>query len=194
MRHVFVETNWVVEAFRPFPEPNATALIDRAAAGEIALHVPAVSVREAEPVIKYKFTGRVPPELRAFRRLVAVDVPDEAAAVTRFFDRFLAATRKSVASLPARLDALSGLPGVDVFPLSDAALSRVLRLREVQDLKPFDEAILAAVLCRALELPRGAIFCELDADLQPIGKPALAALYDAAGISVRNDFRIPPGA
>ncbi|MGH9430203.1 MAG: hypothetical protein ACRD3T_01535 [Terriglobia bacterium] len=66
------------------------------------------------------------------------------------------------------------------------------------DLKPFDQAILAAVLVRAESL-RGLgdadeiSFCELDGDLQPWdkngrSKQPLTALYDSARIWVYGDF------
>lgn len=71
------------------------------------------------------------------------------------------------------------------------------------DLKPFDQAILAAVLIGAEKLrEQGAteiVFCELDSDLQPWNrdgsiKQAFKALYDAAGIWVYGDFAMsaPP--
>ncbi len=64
-------------------------------------------------------------------------------------------------------------------------------------LKPFDQAILAAVLGRARELAEAGesdfCFCELDADLQPWDKndreqQPLAGLYDAESVWVYGDF------
>jgi hypothetical protein len=71
------------------------------------------------------------------------------------------------------------------------------------DLKPFDQAILAAVLVHAEALRDSGAdevsFCELDGDLQPWDKSArvkqpLAALYDSAGVWVYGDFAMenPP--
>jgi len=71
------------------------------------------------------------------------------------------------------------------------------------DLKPFDQAILAAVLVRAEELgDQGAddvAFCELDGDLQPWdkngrSKQPLTDLYDSAQLWVYGDFAMenPP--
>jgi len=64
-------------------------------------------------------------------------------------------------------------------------------------LKPFDQAILAAVLVRAEELRTAnnldLCFCETDADLQPWDKRGeakrpLTNLYDAAQVRVYGDF------
>lgn len=66
-------------------------------------------------------------------------------------------------------------------------------------LKPFDQAILAAVLGRARELAEGGeddfCFCELDADLQPWdksdnAKQPLTGLYDAESVWVYGDFNM----
>jgi len=95
-------------------------------------------------------------------------------------------------------------PGIEVFPLNDKMLVRAVELStENLDLKPFDQAILAAVLVRAEALRDSGVddvsFCELDGDLQPWDKDGrikqpLAALYDSAGIWVYDDFAMdnPP--
>jgi hypothetical protein len=80
-------------------------------------------------------------------------------------------------------------------------LDRAIALRrEVATLKPFDEAILAAILIEAGDA-RAAdatdlFFCDLDGDLVPIdrkGNPRkeFVALYAAADIVVRQDFQVP---
>jgi hypothetical protein len=71
------------------------------------------------------------------------------------------------------------------------------------DLRPFDQAILAAVLVRAEALRDSGAdevsFCELDGDLQPWDrngrvKQPLATLYDSARVWVYGDFAMenPP--
>jgi hypothetical protein len=66
-------------------------------------------------------------------------------------------------------------------------------------LKPFDQAILAAILVRAKELwdegERDLVFAELDGDLQPWdrdGNPKLRLieLYNAAHVWVYGDFEL----
>jgi hypothetical protein len=83
-------------------------------------------------------------------------------------------------------------------------LARALELATQNlDLKPFDQAILAAVLVRAEELrdqgEQDISFCELDGDLQPWNKDGhskqpLTDLYDAAHVWVYGNFAMetPP--
>lgn len=53
-RHVFAETNWVVDIAAPMlsRNPGATKLLARAAAGELTIHVPSISLAEARKVIR----------------------------------------------------------------------------------------------------------------------------------------------
>ena len=78
-------------------------------------------------------------------------------------------------------------------------LERALSLGlERLDLKPFDNAALAAILVRGAEIKKTDAtaelsFCESDSDLQPWDsngniKPALAKLYEDAHIWVYEDF------
>ena len=100
--------------------------------------------------------------------------------------------------LDARLGTLLNRPDVEVFPLDDAMLARAVTLSTLNlDLKPFDQAILAAILVRA-ETFKGSeendvCFCELDANLQPgdkhgAAKQPLTGLYESAGLWVYGDF------
>jgi hypothetical protein len=89
---------------------------------------------------------------------------------------------------------------LEVFPLNGRMLERAVELSVAGlSLKPFDQAILAAVLGRAGELREAGetdlCFCEMDADLQPwdrngAAKQALTDLYDAAGVWVYGDFEL----
>ena len=88
-----------------------------------------------------------------------------------------------------RLDA-----GLEVFALNDRMLERSVDLIVLGlSLKPFDQAILAAVLVRAEELraqgEEDLCFCETDSDLQPWdrdrnAKEPLKSLFDRAGVWV----------
>lgn len=69
---------------------------------------------------------------------------------------------------------------------------------EISELKPFDEAILAAVIEKSRELRRDEpkFFCELDGDLaihDRKGNPrkAFVDLYAEAGIVFLSDFQVP---
>jgi len=206
MKHVFVETNWVFDLCAPAHRatPEAKGLADRAARGEILLHLPSAALREGGNVIRQKCQPSASKELREFRRWAVAESKvnaTTAAEADTFLQAYIANVKSGMDALDARLDALRSQTGIDVFALDDRMLDRALRLRtEVATLKPFDEAILAAVLVKAGELRAAGAsdlwFCDLDGDLVPVdrkGNPRreLVALYAAAGVTVRQDFRIP---
>src|SRR5205809_7826683 len=62
MRHVFVETNWVVAFAAPAHHrllvPAAAKLLDRAAEKEIVLHLPSICISEARRPIHERFQVR----------------------------------------------------------------------------------------------------------------------------------------
>ena len=103
-----------------------------------------------------------------------------------------------------RVDNLRELPGIDVFPLTDAVFDRVFEVRKVPNLKPFDETILAAILVRSEELRTAGeaddtCFGEFDGDLRPWDsegrrREPLCTTYDEARIWVYGDFslQVPP--
>lgn len=211
MKHVLVETNWVFACCAPrhLRSTDALQLLARAQAGEVVLHLPAICLREAADAIRRKCQPRVPDELGSFLRAARADAqlaPEEAEATFRVLDRYRQAVGRDLRELDDALDLLRGTPGVDAFALSDAMLERAIDLRSegVGGLKPFDEAILAAVLVRAgaLHDSEGGdlVFCTLDRDLQPWDEhPAtrqlrrrepLAGTYDTAHLRVRGDFLV----
>jgi predicted nucleic acid-binding protein len=70
-RHVFVETNWVVDYAAPGHRrlPAARELLRRAQGGEIKLHIPAICLTEARGTIRRKFQPRA--ETQAIGRFLA---------------------------------------------------------------------------------------------------------------------------
>ncbi len=115
-------------------------------------------------------------------------------------DQYEAAVLSELDELEARLQSLTQDPGIEVFALTEAMLARAVELASLNlDLKPFDQAILAAVLVRGEQLrDEGAdeiAFCELDSDLQPWdrngeAKQPLTGLYDSAHVWVYGDFAL----
>jgi predicted nucleic acid-binding protein len=210
VKHVFVETNWVVAYAAPehLQLPAARTLAQRAAAGEIRLYIPSACLTEARYPIRTKFHPRMPAD--SLRKYLAwattegtVDAED-CGTVRRVLDQYEAAVLTELDNLDERLRLLPNHRGVEVFPLSDEMLVRAVELStQNMDLKPFDQAILAAVLVRAEALrDQGAddvSFCELDGDLQPWdkngdSKQPLTGLYDVARVWVYGDFAMenPP--
>jgi hypothetical protein len=182
--------------------------VDRAVAGDLTLHIPAICLREGAESVRRKCQPRHDlRELREFRGFAArkgMLKPDAAEIAIRFLDAFDRHVTEDIQRIDARLDALLEKPNVKAFALSEAMLARVLDLRrsviEVNQMKPFDEAILAAVLVQAeAERCNGAsdlTFCTLDADLLPWTKrreprPELDALYKQAGLTVLASFEVP---
>ncbi len=204
MKHVFVETNWVVEYAAPAHRRTAEAssLIERAAAGELRLYIPSISLSEARNPIRTKFHPRSAADtIRKYLGWATDDgsaKADEAVTVRRVLDRYEAAVTAELENLDERLRLMQSLPGVEVFALHEGMLARSVELSTQNlDLKPFDQAILAAVLVRSEELrdqgENDVSFCELDGDLQPWDKKGqvkqpLKALYDAAHVWVYGDF------
>ncbi len=124
--------------------------------------------------------------------------PDQERTTREVLVRFEQRVQVELRDLAETLEALRHEPGLEVFPLNENMLERAVSLSTLDlSLKPFDQAILAAVLVRAEELQRAGevdlCFCETDGDLQPWGKhndpkQPLTDLYDAAGVRVYGDF------
>ncbi|MFV8753490.1 hypothetical protein ACNOYE_23305 [Nannocystaceae bacterium ST9] len=201
---MFVESNWVVDVCAPAfrRSPSALALLDRAARGEISMHVPSIALREAKSVILRKYQPKEQAILQQFRKWAVehgqID-SRESAAANDFLTRFSNTVAMELAHLDDRIAEVANSRGMNVFALDEAMLNRSISLRtEVPDpgLKPFDETILAAVLVRATELAPEhlRLFCTADLDLSPIvrnnTRKHLAAVYDQAKIEVRTNFDI----
>jgi predicted nucleic acid-binding protein len=205
MKHVFVETNWVVDYCAPAHRKGfaAAQLLDSARSGTLQLHLPSPCLAEAAGVIRKKFQPREPDAVREYLRWAKlnghVDGGDESAA-RRVLDRFEKLVNDGLDTLDDRLSALRSEAGLEVSPLDEAMLERSVALAiEKLELKPFDNSILAAVLVRAEGLRQEGFldlaFCELDWDLRPWdknrrAKPALKRLYDHVHVWVYADFTL----
>ena len=208
MRHVFVETNWVVDWAAPahHRNPAAVALLERAQRGELQLHMPAICLTEARPPISLRFQPKEAKPLRQFLKWAAKYMPelsDDIAAGRRVLDAFENTIKSGLREVGDRLDSLRETRGLEIFALDDAMLERAVELTALDmQLKPFDQAILAAILVRGDRLTADdaseLAFCVLDGDLQPWTKDSkakqpLTGLYDHARIWVYGDFdlRVP---
>ena len=201
---VLVETNWVVDMVAPahLKNPQAVQLLSRADAGEFEIHVPAICFTEARETIPRRFAPRSRSEdFRKFVRWARGEGRvslDDAQAAFRLFDQFDSLVGQELAQSSANLEKLSEHPRLKVFPLSEQMLQYQIEIGSLGlSIKPYDLAILAAVLTKALELrEQGAgwiVFCELDSDLQPwdktgARKPTLSGLYEKASLPVYGDF------
>lgn len=213
VKHVFVETNWVVDFVAPAisRNPGASELLERSRGGELVLHVPAIALSEARKVVRERSVRADLGNIRAFvRETRERGGVDEMAANAIFlilsqFEQHVANERVAA---PQRIAALLQEPALDVFDLDQEMLDRSTHLAAGTglQLESFDNAILAAVLVRGAAL-HGAgnevFFCTHDSHLQPWdrnGRPKaeLGELLDAAGVWVYGDFLLkaplrPPG-
>jgi hypothetical protein len=204
MKHVFVETNWVVAYCAP-PHarlPAAVELAQRAEEGEVRLYLPSICLTEAIRPIRTRYKPREAAD--SVRQYLASahetgKLNDDYATVRRILDQYQTSVTAYLERLEDQLMKLRVQPGMDVFALNDRMLSRAVELASTKnlDLKPFDQAILAAVLVRAKSLreegAKDISFCELDSDLQYWEKRGgtkepLTGLYESAGVSVYGDF------
>jgi hypothetical protein len=206
-RHVFVETNWVVDCFAPahFAIPSARALLSSAQRGTLSLHVPGICLTEGRTVIRRKFQPRNQADpLRNYVRWAKVknEIKPEAEQIVRHaLDQYERVILAELQALDEAFDRLKNEEGVEVFPLTESMLELALSpAAERLGLHPFDHAILPAVLIRASEIKQHnadaeLFFCELDGNLQPWDKYGriksdLAQLYDNAHIWVYGDFEM----
>lgn len=201
---VLVETNWVVDVIAPahLQSPQAIQLLQRAQAGEFKLFVPAICLAEARETVPRRFAPRSRSEdLRKFVRWARDEgrlTVNDARAAFRVFEQFDGLVANELSKDSERLDDLAKHPNLKVFPLSELMLERQLSIGAMElFLKPYDLAVLAAVLVKAEELQQSGHswvgFCELDSDLQPWDKsgdrkPILSDLYNNSRIWVYGDF------
>lgn len=210
-KHVFVETNWVVDVVAPLisRNPGAIELLERSRRGDLVLHVPVIALSEARKVIREKIPRNELGSLANIRAFVRDqrkrgDIDESAAnAVFETLSHFQQHIEKEKAAAPERIAALLEESGLDVFPLDEEMLDRstLLAAETGLSLESFDNAILAAILVRAAVLRGPAhelYFCELDHHLQPWNKHGdrreLRDLFDKVGVWVYGDFlmRAPP--
>lgn len=124
---------------------------------------------------------------------------EDADAARRVFALFDGLVANELTKVSERLNDLANHPSLNVFPLSEPMLERQISIGAMDDLslKPYDLAVLAAVIVKSEELQAEGHpwvgFCELDSDLQPWDKSGarkrvLSDLYDDFRIFVYANF------
>ena len=206
VRHVFVETNWLVAVAAPAcnPRPDALELRDSAADGRIRIYLPACCISEAKKTIRQKYQPKEADRLRSFVQWASEKTylnHETAESAMMMLSRFEGLVRSGLDKLNDTLLDITKAAGVEVLPLDDAALGMSLELhfKEV-DLSEFDRAVLATVLTKGPSLrdvgESDVSFCGTDSDLWPwekkTGRPRgeLKQLYDDAGVWVYSDFTL----
>ena len=202
MRHVFVETNWLVGYGAPAHQKvyAAVDLLKRANSGEVQLYLPSICIAECRRPIREKFQVRLEADrVRKFlfwakeQKIVGAGVDE---VVRQTLDQMEGLVKRDLGRLNDLLESLQTEPGIEVFHMSEEMLDRSTELSHL-GLQPFDQAILASILVKAESLKKtgieGFAFCEADSDLQPwdrLGdsKESLTSFYDQAAIWVYGDF------
>jgi hypothetical protein len=206
VRHVFVETNWLVTLAVPArdPPPAAVRLLDSAAGGSIRIYIPACCISEAKKTIRLKFQPKEADRLRSFVQWAFEQkhLDHETAESARtMLSSFEGHVRSGLAKLNDKLLEITKTAGVEVLQLDGPMLEMSLELYfEEIKLSEFDRAVQATVLTRGRSLrdsgEADVSFCELDSDLWPWEKRTGRAraefkkLYDDAGVWVYSDFTL----
>lgn len=196
MKHVFVETNFLVDLLRPFPSPDAERLFARNGV-DLALYIPWCSPAEAWRTLSDRIIredlGFTDSMMKfALKRWLAERTLFDKTQIDKLRDLAVADRREALTTLDARIaSAVSKMTRIDPSP---DVVARTLKVFAVKSLKPWDEMVLGAVLWKAGELHRAGerdlFFCELDGDLAS-RHPPLVAEYAACGLTVRQDFLVP---
>lgn len=202
MRHVFVETNWLVSYAAPAHQKvyAATDLLKKANEGEVQLYLPSVCIAECRRPIREKFQVRQEADrVRRFllwaRQSNIIDAAIDD-VVRRTLDQMEGLVKRDLEQLNQLLKSLHDKRGLEIFNMSEEMLERSADLTHL-GLQPFDQAILASILVKAEALKKNGLerfaFCEADSDLQPwdkVGDPKepLVSLYDKASIWVYGDL------
>jgi predicted nucleic acid-binding protein len=129
MRHVFVETNWVVDFAAPEHRqaPGARSLFDKARRRELMLHLPNLCLGEARRVLLTKFQPRG--EADAIRHYVrwAAGVgglsDGDRSVVIRVVEEFESKVRGELENLDSTFNSLRAESGIEIFPMNDRQLA-----------------------------------------------------------------------
>lgn len=204
MKHVFVETNWLVGCLAPAHHKvyAALELLEKARSGEVKLHLPAICVAECQRPIRDKFQVRLEADrVRKFLLWAKSDGAIGSAqeeAVRRTLDQMEGLVKRDLNRLGKALKDVCAQTGVEVFHIEEDMWVRTTELSHLGlQLNPFDQAILGSILVKAEALRNQGVesfaFCETDSDLQPWdskGNPRepFVTLYEQLGIRVYSDF------
>lgn len=197
MKHVFVETNFLIDLLRPFPSKDAEALFARNDGVNLRLHIPWCSQSEAWRTLSDRIIredlGFTDAMMKfALRRWLADRTLFDKGEVEKVRDLANADRATALSTLQQRIQhAVAAMERIDPTP---AVVARTLQVFTVKSLKPFDEMVLGAVLSKATELytagERDLHFCDLDGDLAS-KHPPLLAVYASCGLAVHQDFLVP---
>lgn len=203
VKHVFVETNFLIAVARPLPHPRAEKLLDDGRRGAVALHIPWCAVTEARRTMQRIINDDLgfDNEMLGFARKELLPA-DQAkfAIVKELAEKVRAARRLALADLNSIIDIV--IADMSIIPPSAEAVNQTLSVWTIKSLPPFDEMVMGSVLAKATELYRAGerelFFCNLNkSDFSPedkgglaITRPELAAAYAACGLTYKPSFDV----
>jgi hypothetical protein len=198
MKHVFVETNFLVELLQPFPKRDAKTLFARANT-DVALHIPWVSVTEAKRTLTriirddLAFDDRVSKLAVQLLTAQTLSKPDMA-LIQAFVEHIKNSRASALSTAEGRVD--DAVASMTVIPPSSGAVKKTMAVYPIKALPPFDEMVLGAVLYEANRLYQlGATdlyFCNANTkDFQPTSGNLLAQHYGACGLTYLPNFLVP---
>lgn len=201
MKHVLVETNFLVSVLRPFPAKDAQRLLQRADTGELRLHIPWVSLTE----VRRTLTDVIREDLgfrKAMLRFAVQDLQthaisgNEMKVFQALEHRAEAALASALTSIDNNVDMLASK--LEVIEPSKAVVARTMAIFPIKHLPPFDEMVLGAVLAQAESLFQASEtdlwFCNLnvnDFDPERNTNSGLAAEYKRCGLNYLRSFDVP---
>jgi len=208
VKHVFIETNYLVEVARPLPRNReAPRLLERCRRGELELHVPWCAITETRRTLERIIHEDLGFDTQAVRFAAKALLANRARfseqqkqTIEDFAQIVRTDRRLAIDSVDATVDGVVAI--MDIIPPSPAVVARTLRIWNVKKLPPFDEMVMGAVLARAAELhaagEREMYFCNLNkSDFSPfsadglVSRPELEAEYAACGLRYLPSFEVP---
>jgi hypothetical protein len=196
LKHVFVETNFLIEVARPNAGSAAQKLLARARDQELTLHVPWVAVAESKRTLDRKINedlGFSDAMLKFVVRefLAGAITKEEKKVVDEIKRRASEARAAALKGIASAIDAV--VADMSVIEPDKDVVAKTLAVFTVKSLKPFDEMVLRAVLTKATELHSSGetelTFCNLDkSDFDPTNQPKLAVEYKACGLTFVTSF------
>jgi hypothetical protein len=133
MRHVFVETNWLVAIAAPnFNRPPAALELLTAAKEErIHVYLPACCIGEAKKTIRQKYQPKEADRLLSYirwaleQKILSKETADSA---REMLSTFVAQVRSELLALSETLREITNAKGVHIMHLNDAVLDMALEL------------------------------------------------------------------
>lgn len=204
MKHVFVETNFLLEVVRPCPQAAAEKLLRRNGS-DVILYIPWCSVTEARRTVHRVIDDDLGFDQAmmkfAMREFLPAGDRTSLAVLNSFAKRAREARRVAKSATDAVITGHAN--NMSVIEPSPRVIAETLRIWTVKKLPPFDEMVLGAVVARAAELhdngERDLFFCNLNKnDFSPldgggmaISRPNLEAEYARCGLNYLSSFDVP---